>query len=782
MLKNYFITMVRNFYRHFGYTTINVAGLAVGLATAIFIFLWVSDELSYDGFHKNKETLYRVFHNSQYTDGSVETYVSTCAPLAEAIKSEIPEVEYAVRSDWGSEYLFEYKEKSFMEKGLWADRDFFKMFTFPIIKGNSTGLPEGNNIAISQSLASKYFPNEDPIGKVFRIAQKYDMNITAVFEDVPKNSSMKFDFVLPFDVYYKERDWLKHWGNSSNQTYVKLREGASVAGVNKKMDAIIKKNCKDCPVNPFLHLYKDYRLYSRFENGKVAGGRIEYVRAFSIVAIFILIIACINFMNLATARSATRSREVGVRKAIGAQRKGLILQFIGESLIISFVSLLVAITLVEIGLPLFNGLTGKNITLDYSDPLVMLGLLSITIIAGVLAGSYPAFFLSSFKPVTVLKSNSQSLVTGGGLRKSLVVFQFAISIVLICGSIIVNEQINFIRTKNLGFNRENVVTLNILGKLEKNVDAFKAEALQHPGVVAISAGQHNPFDVQNTTSDPVWPGKPEGEIIPFKAIVSDADFIPTMGFTILEGRNFMPTKADTNNYIVNEAAVRAMGLKNPVGSELEMWYGKGQIIGVIKDFHNEDFRGTIDPLIFVYYPENAWRLFVRLDGKNTEEALAHLKAVYKKFEPSYPFVYSFLDDQFDDLYKTEQTTGRLAVCFTVIAIFISCLGLFGLASFTAERRTKEIGVRKALGASVFDLVALLCKDFTKLILLALVVGCPIAFYLMSQFLEQYIYHTELSGWIFLITGVSILLIALVTVIFQSARAALANPVTSLRTE
>jgi ABC-type antimicrobial peptide transport system permease subunit len=443
----------------------------------------------------------------------------------------------------------------------------------------------------------------------------------------------------------------------------------------------------------------------------------------------------------------------------------------------------VAITIVEIGLPMFNALTDKKITLHYNDPVVIISLLSVTVIAGVLAGSYPAFFLSSFKPVTVLKGNTQSLMSGAGLRKTLVVFQFAIAIVLISGSIIVNQQISFIRNKNLGLDRANVVTINLSDRLGKNLQAFKNEALQHPAIISVSAAQHNPFDVQNSTTDPIWPGKPEGEMIPFKAITSDADFIPTLGLTLIQGRNFnASSKADTSNYIINEAAVKVMGLKNPIGTPLEMWFGKGQIIGVVKDFHNEDFRSSIEPLILTYYPENTWRLFIRVDGNKTEAAIDHLKNVYKKFEPAYPFDYAFLDDQFEDLFRTERTTGRLAVFFTVIAIFISCLGLFGLASFTAERRTKEIGVRKALGASVFDLVRLLCADFTKLILIALAVGCPIAFYLMSQFLEQYTFHTDLNVWVFAITGGSILFIALITVIFQSTKAALANPVLSLRSE
>ncbi len=785
MLKNYFNIAIRNFRRYLGYTMINVAGLAVGLATVIFILLWVTDEMSYDSFHKNKDTLYRVWHNAHYSDGSIKTFPSTPAPLGPAAKSEIPEIEYATRMDWGSELLFEYEKNSFMESGMWADPDLFKIFTFPILKGDPQNpMPGGHDIVISEAMAKKYFGTENPIGKIFRVSEELDVKVTGVFQNVPANSSLQFDFVLPFSTYEKARPWMDgNWENAGSQTFMKLYENASAAEVNSKMSALVKNNCQACLSDPFLQPYQDFHLYSNFKDGKQDGGAIEYVRIFSAVAVFILLIACINFMNLATARSATRCREVGVRKVIGAQRKSLIFQFIGESLVISVISMVIALALVQLLLPIFNTLTNKHIGFDFSNLNIILALVGVVIFTGVFAGSYPAFFLSSFKPVSILKG---SLKSGKGetfIRKGLVVFQFSLAAILISVSIMVYKQVQFIRLKDLGLNRDNILTMDLRGGVQKNIDAFKTEALRLPGIISLSTTTDYPFDVQNTTSDPVWPGKSKEELIPFKLLTSDESLIPMLGMNLLEGRNFLPnTKSDTSNYIVNEAAVRAMGLKDPVGTPFEMWFGKGKIIGVVKDFNNQNFRGAIEPLVFTYYPSNTWRLFIKLDGNNVEQGIKNLETLYKKFDPVYPFRYSFLDQHFNQLYQHETTTGKLAICFTVIAVFISCLGLFGLASFTAERRTKELGVRKVLGASVSNLLTLLCGDFAKLVLIALVIGTPLAYFITHAFLSQYVFRTEINLWIFGITGFTILLIAILTVVFQSLKAAITNPVNSLRSE
>ena len=783
MLHNFLKTSFRNFLRSLGYTSINVLGLAVGLMTSIFIFIWVFDELSYDSFHKGGDRLYQVLHNFTYSDGNIQTFNSSTAALTDHVKPQLTDVEHIVRLDWGSEYLFETGGKSLMMHGYWADTAFFRIFTFPIIEGNSaTPLNGKNDIAISKATADKFFRGQSAIGKIFRVEDKYDMTVSAVFENPPVNSTLQFDFIMPFQNYLDERDWLKQWGNSSIQTFVRLREGADKASVEKQMQEITKKNCPECIQTSILHPFDKLRLESRYENGNLAGGRIEYVRAFTLVAVFILLIACINFMNLATARSATRSKEVGVRKVIGAGRRSLLIQFLGEAMIIAFLSLFIAIALVQIFMPFFNSVTAKQAHLDLTDPRVAFALVGITLFAGLLAGSYPAFFLSSFRPAAALKSAPGSSLTGAGLRKVLVIFQFSLSIILIVGSIVIHTQIDFIRSKNLGFDRENIISFPIRKGLEKDLQGFKQEALQHPGIVSLSTSGHNPFDVQNSTTDPSWPGKEDNNVVPFKVIISDENFLNTLGIELLDGRNFNGSKGDTINYIVNEAAAAVMGLKDPVGTPLKMWYGEGQIIGVVKDFHNADFRQQIEPLIITYYPLNTWRIFAKLDPRNTEQALAHLGRIHKKFDPAYPFDFTFLDADFDNQYRMEITTGKIALVFTFMAIFISCLGLLGLASFTAERRTKEFGVRKVLGATVANLIMLLCKDFTKLVLIAIALSFPIAYYLCLTFLEQYVFHTQLNLWVFVITGVLILLLSLITVTIQSARATLRNPATSLRTE
>lgn len=784
MIQNYFKTALRHFRRNFGYTLLNVAGLSCGLAATILILLWVNDELKYDSFHKNGNTLYKVWHNSLYTDGTIKTFPSTPALLAVAAKEEIPEIEYAVRMDWGMQLLFASDDISLMQQGIWADPDFFKVFTFPVVNGNPVDpLPDENSVAISRKLATIYFGIENPLGKLFKVSENVDMKVTAVFENVPSNSSLQFDFVLPFQTLAKGRPWmLQNWEVSSNQTFVKLRDGANPENVNTKLSALVRKNCDACLVNPFLQLYKESHLYSNFTDGKQDGGRIEYVRAFFIVAVFILLMACINFMNLATARASTRSREVGVRKVIGAQRNSLVVQFMGESFLISALSMMVALSTVQLALPLFNMLTHKSVVLT-PEPESILTLIGIVLITGVLAGSYPALFLSGFKPAVILKGSLHPSGSEALVRKGLVILQFTLSTILIATSIVIYNQIEFIRTKNLGLNRENVLSMDLRGGIQKNLDSFKAEALSQPGILGISAVTDLPFNVNNTTSDPIWPGKQKDDIIPFKVIMSDADLIPLLGIKLAEGRNFNGhSMADTSNYILNEAAVEAMGIKDPIGSPMEMWFGKGKVIGVVEDFHNQNFLSTIDPLVMAYYPSNAWRLLVKLDGTNPETSLKNLEKVYKKFDSVYPFTYSFLDQQFDGEYQSEITTGKLATFFTLMAIFISCLGLFGLASFTAERRTKELGIRKILGATFPNLIALLCSDFTRLILISLVIACPAVYYISTSFLARYAFHTDLGLSIFVMTAVGIFFLALLTVIFQSVKAARANPVNSLRAE
>lgn len=784
MLKNYFKSSLRNLIRHKGYSFINIFGLTVGLATSIFIFLWVMDEVSYDRFHKNRERIYRVMNNHNYTDDKIETGWSTPPPLAEALHTEVPEIEYTMRITWNIGKLLRYGEKAFYESGYYADSTLFKIFTFPIIYGDPNNpLPDVTSVAISEKLAKKYLNNENPIGKVLRFSQSVDLKVTAVFADIPQNSSLKFDFIVPYQVWEKEHTWMQ-WVNNGMQTFVSLKPHASLERANKKVNGIVKKHCSDCRSEPFLFPYADLRLYSEFENGQRAGGRIDYVIAFSLVAFIILFIACINFMNLATARSTTRSREVGIRKVIGAQRTGLVSHFIGESIFLSFIALVCALALVQILLPFFNSLTTKTVCINFLDPWLVTGLLAITLFCGLLAGSYPAFFLSSFKPVIVLKGGAPSALSGGGLRKSLVILQFAVSIILIVGSIVVYNQISYIQNKHLGFDKENILLLDQFEGAYKNQEAYKNELLLHPAIKSAGSAGHNPFDIQVATTDPVWPGKSTGTEISFKVLQCDQDFLATMGMEILHGRNFSDNyKMDSANYIINEKAMAIMGLdrENVLGTDLDMWSRKGKIIGVIRDFNNVNLRQAIEPLVAVYRPENTTRIFVKVEG-DVASALDHIKKVQEKYDPGYPFEYDFLDQKFDAQYGNEKVVGELSLIFTVVAILISCLGLFGLASFTAERKLKELGIRKVLGASALNLIVMLCGDFAKLVTIGLIIGCPAAWYLASEYLSGYAFRSELNVWIFLITSAAVLFIALLTVMYQSARAAMTNPINSLRNE
>ena len=785
MLRNYLKTSVRNLVRHKGYAFINIFGLTIGLATSIFIFLWVIDEMSFDQFHDNGDRIYRVMSNWTDSNGKVETGVALPLRFGEALQSEVPEIEYTLRTTWDKSLLFKYGDKSLTEQGIYADSTIFKLFTFPLIKGDiNNPLPDMNALAISEKLAKKYFGDEDPIGKVFRIAHQYDMKVTAVFADVPKNSSITFDFIIPYELWRKENTWAEHWGNGSTRIFASLKPGADLLLVNNKIKGLIKKNCDYCHIDPFLFPFEKLYLREEFADGKNAGGRIDYVISLSVVAMIILIIACINFMNLATARSATRSREVGVRKVIGAHRTGLMVQFISESVLLSIMSLVFALAIVQLLLPFFNAVTDKDIALDLSNTYFSSGLLLITLFCGLLAGSYPAFFLSSFKPAVVLKGNAQSSLWGGGLRKALVIVQFTVSVILIIGSIVVYSQINYIRNKHLGLDKENMIVLDQWEGVAKNRSVFRADLLQFPQIKNVGVAGDNPFSVENNTTDPVWPGKPEGTEIGFKVISCDQNFIPTMGMTFLQGRNFGDLyKQDSANYIINEEAMVAMGLttENVIGTPLQMWNGKGKIIGLLKDFHNGNLRESIEPLIMVYTPENTWRVFIKIQG-DPREAIARIEQTVKKYDPDYPFSYSFLSDDYNRQYQNEEVMGKLSLSFTVVAILISCLGLFGLALFTSERRTKELGIRKVLGASVPSLLILLCSDFAKLILVALLIACPIAWYMTREYLSAYAYHAPLDTSIFILTAVGMLLLAMLTVSYQSIKAAIGNPVNSLRNE
>ncbi len=785
MLYNYLKIAIRNLLRHKAFSFINIAGLALGMTCSILLMLWVQDEISYNRFHKNGPQLYRIMANLNW--GEIQTGQNTPQPLAEALRKEIPEITHVVQMvDGDLSVVLEANGKKNKEiKGRFLDPELFQMFSFPLVEGDpKTALASPDGLVLSQSLARKYFGNQAVLGKIINISGQGTCRVTGVMQDIPRNSSLQFDFALPLQVFVKKNDWIKSWGNFNLTTFLQLRPDADFAKVDAQIRKYMPQNHPEQKADLFLQPFSEIHLYA-YKAGQQDGGRIVYVRLFTLVAVFILLIACINFMNLATARSSKRSKEVGIRKVIGAARSLLVGQFLGEAMLTALMAVLFALALVMLLLPTFNQLTGKAIILDYSNPVFLLSLLIITVLTGLIAGSYPALFLSALEPVKVLKGSPKFGFKSLLFRKGLVVFQFTLSLILMVGTVVIHRQINFIQNRNLGFDRENVISISLEGNLNKNIKAFKTEVLQTPGIKRVTTTSDLPLSIYNSSSDLQWPGKSEKEAASVSGVYVDYDYFQTMNVRMKEGRAFSRDFAsDSDAYIVNEAAANMMGMKKPVGQTVFFWNGKGKIVGVVQNFHSQSLHEPIKALIMLPLPKPRGEgvILVRTEPGKTKEALASLEKATRKFNPGFPFEYHFLDELFEEQYKSEITIGKLINYFAGLAIFISCLGLFGLALFTAEQRTKEIGIRKVLGASVANIVALLSKDFLKLVLLANVIAWPIAWWAMHNWLQNYAYKAELGWWIFVLAGLATLLIALFTVSLQAVRSAVANPVTSLRSE
>lgn len=788
MFKNYLKVAVRNFSRHKAYSIINVLGLSVGLACSFFIVLWVQDELSFNRFHEEETQIYRVMRHATF-GGRVGTTSSIPKPLNDVLDEEYAEITHSVLMDWGSTMVLTLDDRAFRVDGRYFGSDFFTVFTFPLIIGDpSTALMAPESVAISESLAARYFgedwrTRDDVLGASFRLDNRLDVTLTGVFEDVPANSSMQFEIVLPMEEYIRRNDWVEEWGNNGLRMFVRLREDANHEQVSEKISGLINEHVDQWETDLFLQPLTDIYLRSDYEDGVLVGGRIDYVKIFLLVAVFIILIASINFMNLATARSALRAREIGVRKSVGATRSLLARQFLGESVLTSMVAFVVAMALVVILLPRFNELTQKSVSIALLDPMLWLQFGGLALLTGLLAGSYPALYLSSFSVIDVLRSKTSQGARGGGLRKGLVVFQFVMSIVLIVGTFTVYEQLNYIRTKDLGVDRENVLYMTFEGGIEEQYDAFKQELLREPGILSVAPSSGNPLSIGNNTIGVQWEGKNPNDNTLFSNVNVGYEFIETMGIELVEGRLFSEEYgADTTNYVINQKTAEAMGMEDPVGQQITMWGAEGTIVGMVKDFHMTSLYNPIEPVIFRLRPDQTWMLFVRVAGGETTEALAGLERVYKKFNPEYPFTYRFMDEQFEETYRSETVIGSLANFFAIVAIFIACLGLFGLASFTAEQRKKEIGIRKVLGASVPSVVALLSRDFLILVGGAFLIAATISYYLMNDWLSEFTFHTELGLGTLALAGVLALLIAGLTVSYQSIRAAVANPAVSLRSE
>jgi len=785
MFKNYFKTAFRNLWKNKTYSFLNVFGLAVGIACAALIFLWVENEVSYDHNNFKRNQLYQILENQPF-EGKTYTFSATPGLMAEGMKKEFPGVKNSCRLSWDQYTLFNLGEKSIYERGNYADSSIFSMFTIPFVQGKKeTVFQQLHSLAISEKMAKKFFGDQkDILGKTLKVDNKEEYVISAVFKDLPQNSSIKFDWLSPFKIYYDNNEWLNDWNTNGTQTFIELEEKADRGLINKKLDNYLKTKDTAVMAQPFLFSMNDWRLHSKFEEGKQVGGRIQSIRTFSIIAWFILLIACINFMNLATARSEKRAREVGVRKVLGAGKKILIAQFIGEAMIMAFLSLIIAVAIIYFVLPAFNTLVEKQLVIGLSDPLHLSALILIGLICGLVAGSYPALYLSSFNPLWVFKGLKLKGSGAAYIRKGLVVMQFTTSIILIIGTIIVYNQIQYIKNRDLGYNKDNVIQTGLRGDMQKNFTVIKNQLLSSGYVANVAMSNLNQLYMGSSTGSFEWEGKdPSKKVLVTQDFVSP-EYIKTMGIKMTKGRDFYPdAKKDSLNVIINEAFSKIIGKGDVVGTLLRQDTIKYTIVGVVKDFVFDDMYGKCDPLIFRSYPEYFGYMYIRLKEKaNVEKAVDKIETVVKSNNPGYPFNYIFVDDEFDRLFKNETLIGKLSRIFALLAIVITCLGLFGLAAYTAERRTKEIGVRKVLGASVTGIAGLLSKDFLKLVILSSLISFPVAWYFMSKWLQDFAYRIQISWWVFIVAAVSAIFIALFTISFQAIKAALANPVKSLRTE
>ena len=785
MLKNYITIALRTLRKHKGYAVINITGLAVGLAASFFILLWVQDELRYDRFLNEGDRIHTVY---RYVQASGNTWRSIPKPLAAALRADYPEIEEAVLTRWPRKFVVTLGEQSFREAGNYAGTSFFKVFAFPFILGSpETALQTENGAVITDRAARKFFGEQwrqrgSILGQTLTIDHRKDFTVTGVIEDLPPNSSLQFDVLLPIQDFIARNTWVEHWGNNSFPLYVKLQEDAQRADVNAKVADVIMKHHGAAGVEVVLQPYEDQYLYAGYRDGKEVGGRIEYVRIFSAVAIFLLLIACINFTNLATARSSRRAREIGVRKVVGAHQKSLMAQFLGESMLYAFLALILALSLLFLLLPFFNELTTKQITAADMKGLFLVGVLGITLIVGLVAGGYPALYLSSFHPLKVLRGSLRLRPGAALLRKGLVTVQFTLSVLLIVATIAIYLQIQFIQNRNLGLDRENIVYLKQEGGLRSQYEAVRQALLNRPGIAQVTATDLSPLNIETSTSDPSWAGRDPDEGHNYYIMGVQYDFLETMKMEVLAGRSFSRAfGADSAGFIVNEETAKIIG-GDVLGVELSFWGRTGPIIGVVKNFEMNSMYAPMKPVIMRLDPKGTSMLYVRTKPGQTEEAIASLSAVFEQFNPGYPFDYGFLDQDFEATYRSETILGQLAGIFAFIAIFISCLGLFGLVSFTAEQRTKEIGVRKVLGATVPNLVRLLTGEITKPVLMGIAIAIPVAYLVVRDWLADFEYHIEIGAGLFIAAGAVALLIAWLTVSFQAVKAAVANPVKSLRYE
>lgn len=797
MLKNYIRIALRNIKKHKAYSFINIAGLAIGMACCILIIQYVRDELSYDRYHEKADRIYRLVDALDLSKPTSRYFALSSAPFAPTLKKEFPEVKDAVRFFMGRRRMVSHEENKYYEDGLiFADASLFRVFTFPLKEGNpETALENPHTIVISESIAVKYFGHEDPMNKTLKINEE-DYLVTGVMREMPKNSHFYADIFASLKTLEQiptvQERYFQSWARHEFYTYLLIREGYSADELQAKLPGFIEKNAAEqiktilgSTLSSQLQPLKSIHLHSHLQHEIRPNGDIKYVLVFSVIALFVLLIACVNFINLATARSANRSKEVGLRKVVGASRRQIVLQFLGESLVFTFFALFLAFILVRIALPLFNSLTGKEIDMKNLGNIVFLGaIIFIILVVGLLSGSYPAFVVSRYLPANMLKSSARVKSAKTLLRKGLVILQFGISIVLIIATGIVLDQLDFLRNRKLGFDKEHVVVVTIREhSIRQNSEAIKADLMQNPHILNATITIGVPGGI--VAGDAIQLVTDEGKkTITVRMIYTDHDYIKTMGMEILEGRDFSREMStdEREAFIINEAAVRQLQLENPLSTQVEWDDKKGQIIGIVKDFQFQSLKDEITPLFIQIWPQNTFVFAMRISPENIPETLAFIENKWKKIDPAHPFEYSFLDENFDRLYRSEEKLGRIFSTFSILAIFIASLGLFGLALYMAEQRTKEIGIRKILGASIGRIFVLLAKEFALLVLIANIFAWPAAYFLMTKWLQNFAYRVNMESWIYVLSATAAFVIALITISFQVLKAALADPVKSLRYE
>lgn len=789
MFKNYLKVTFRNSLRYKGYTALNIAGLVVGMACTLLISLWVNDEVRMDQFHENGDHIYQVWRNMYESSGSVVTTFTIPKPAGDLIASEYPEVESLTFVSWPMDLYFQLGDQRSKEEGRCVSANFLETFTFPLLEGDkATALQDQSGILISRTTAEKFFGSnwrETAVGSTMRVHDQDDATIVAVFENPGSNSTLQFDWLLPAQPFFDANSWVDNWGNGSFMQFFTTSSDEKAAAVNERITNEILDHAAGLDNAGhellFIQKFQDHYLYSNFDNGVVDGGRIDQVRLMIIVAVFLMLIAAINFMSLATARAGRRSKEIGVRKVMGALRGSLRAQFFTEALLFSIVAAILSLLIVALTLPVFNDLVGKELALDLTQGFTWRLILILTFSMTILSGSYPALIMPALNILQSLKGNIIQSAGSAWLRRTLLVVQFAITMLLIVGTLVIRDQLQYVLNKDLGLNRENMLMVQLSRDLSGRFETYKSELSKIPEITQVTAASGNPLYYGRSTSSANWEGKSPDDEYEINVINIHDEFIHTLEMEVLAGRNFSPELNDSLSYMINEVAAEVMGFDDPIGKKLSIWGLQGNIVGVVKNFHMRDLHSPIAPLILRYAPSDSRVALIRV-GENPGETLAAIQEINLGMDANAEFEYEWLDESYTQHYQSDFVVSKLANIFSTISIFISCLGLLGLVSYSTEQRSKEIGIRKVHGAGMGQLVMMLSKDYSRLILVAFILATPIAYYYCQGWLESFEYRTDLQLTSFILAGALTFIIGAFTVSFKSYQAASVNPVRTLRDE